>query len=76
MCEHGTKTTLVFLAADVEAFWSPLPSFVTIRRHNATRKHLLLYPQGVKSGLRKPKKDNHQHQSQLPPDFISLSQFN
>ena len=27
---------------------------LTIRRHSATSKHLLLYPQGDRSGLRKP----------------------
>ena len=29
---------------------------LTIRQHSATRKHLFLYPQGDRSGLRKPKK--------------------
>ena len=48
-------------------------SLLTIRQHSATREHLLLYPQGDRSGLRKPKKDKHQHLSQLPPAFISLS---
>ena len=38
---------------------------VTIRRHSATRKHLFPYPQDERSGMRKPKKDKHQHQSQL-----------
>ena len=28
---------------------------LTIRWHSATRKHLFLYPQGGRSGLRKPK---------------------
>ena len=32
----------------------------TIRQHSATRKHFQ-YPQGNRSGLRKPKKDKHQH---------------
>ena len=31
-------------------------SLLTIRRHSATRKHLLLYPEGDWSGLTKPKK--------------------
>ena len=35
-------------------------SFVSIRQHIATRKHLFLYPQGDRSGLRKPKKVKHQ----------------
>ena len=30
MCEHGAKTTPVFLPADGEAFWSLLPSSVTL----------------------------------------------
>ena len=34
---------------------------LTIRQYSATRKHLFPYPQGDRSGLRKPKKDKHQH---------------
>ena len=30
MCKHGTKTTLVFLPADGEAYWSLLPSSVSL----------------------------------------------
>ena len=30
MCEHGTKTTLVFLPADGEASWWLLPSLVSL----------------------------------------------
>ena len=30
MREHGTKTTLVFLPAHVEASWSLLPSLVSL----------------------------------------------
>ena len=30
MHEHGTKTTPVFLPNDGEAFWSLLPSFVSL----------------------------------------------
>ena len=30
MCEHGSKTTLVFLPADGEASWSLLPSLVSL----------------------------------------------
>ena len=47
---------LPFLPADGEASWS-----LTVRPHNATRKHLFLYTQGDKSGLRKPIRDKHQH---------------
>ena len=48
---------------------------VTTPQQSATKEHLFLYLQGDKSGLTKPKKDKHQHLSQLPPTFISLSQF-
>ena len=59
---HGTQSILVFLPADGEASWSLFPiSLLTIRHHSATRKDLFLYPQGDRSGLRKPKKDKHQH---------------
>ena len=34
---------------------------LTVRWHSATGKHLFLSPQGDRSGLRKPKKDKHQH---------------
>ena len=30
MCEHGTKTTLVFLPANGKASWSLLPSLVSL----------------------------------------------
>ena len=30
MCEHGTKTTTVFLPADGETSWSLLPSSVSL----------------------------------------------
>ena len=30
MCEHGTKTTSVFLHADAEASWLLLPSSVSL----------------------------------------------
>ena len=62
MHEHGTKTTMVFLPADGEASLVAAFKFgiLMIRRHSAIRKHLFLYPQGDRSGLRKPKKDKHQ----------------
>ena len=62
---HGTKTTPVFLLADGEASISNF-SLLTIKQHSATRKHLSLYPQGDRPGLRKPQMDKHQHYSQLP----------
>ena len=33
----------------------------TIKWHSATRKHLFMYPQYDRSGLRKPKKDKPQY---------------
>ena len=30
MCQHGTKTPMVFLPADGEASWSLLPSSVSL----------------------------------------------
>ena len=33
---------------------------LTIRQHSATRKHLLPYPQGDRSDLRKTNKNKHQ----------------
>ena len=64
MHEHGTKITQVFLPADGEASRLLLPSLVSLlsgKQHSAIRKHLFLYPQSDRSGLRKPKKDKHQH---------------
>ena len=63
----------VFLPADGEASWLLIVLF-RIWRHIATRKHLFLYSQCARSGLRKPKKDDHENQSQLLPVFVSLSQ--
>ena len=62
MREHGTKTTLVFLPADGEGSQLLLSKFslLTIRRHIATRKQLFPYPQGDRSGQRKPKKGKNQ----------------
>ena len=55
--QHRTKTTLVFLPADAETSWSLLPSSVILlSRQSATRKHLFLYPQDDRLGLKKPKK--------------------
>ena len=63
MHEHGTKTILFFLPADGEAFLVATSKFglLTTKWHSATRKHLFLYPQGDRSGLRKLKKDKYQH---------------
>ena len=60
--QHGTKTIPMFLQADAE----PLVCYFQVRSpyyqaHSATRKRLFLHPQGDRSGLRKPKRDKHQH---------------
>ena len=61
MRERGTKTTMVFLPADGEAsLVATFKGILMIRQHNAIRKHLILYPQGDRSSLRKPKKGKHQ----------------
>ena len=58
LAQHSNKTIPLFLPAHGEAAWSlfPVLGLLTIRRHSATRKHLFPYPQGDRSGLRKPKK--------------------
>ena len=76
MHEHGTKTNLLFLLANGEASWLLPPSSVSLLSGSSVQpENIFLYrhPQGDRSGLRKPKKDNN-HQFQLPPAFISLSQ--
>ena len=62
MREHGTKTTMVFLPADGEAYLVATFKFgiLMVRQHSAIRKNLILYPQGDRSSLRKPKKGKHQ----------------
>ena len=61
MCEHGTKTTPVFLPG--KASWVLLPSSVSLLFGSIVQPEntYSLYPQGDRSGLRKPKKDKHQH---------------
>ena len=62
MRKHGFNTTLVFLPADGEASWALLPSSVSLLSDDTVEaKHLFLYPQGEKSGQRKPKMDKYQH---------------
>ena len=75
MRKHDTKTLKkLFITADGEASWFLLPSsillLVTIMWCSATTKHLFLYPQGDRPGLRKPKKDKHQNYSWLLPALI------
>ena len=75
-CANMTQKIPLFITADGEASWWLLPSsillLVTIMWCSATTKHLFQYPQCDRSGLRKPKKDKHQHYSRLPPAFILL----
>ena len=62
MHKHGTNTTPVFLPADGEASWSLLPSSVSLLSGSTVQpENIFPYPQGDRSGLRKPKKDKHQH---------------
>ena len=56
MYEHGTKTTLVFLPADGEVYWSLPPSLVSLLSGGTVQPENRKYPQGDRSGLRKPKK--------------------
>ena len=74
MCKHGTKTTLLFLTADGEASWSLLPSLVLLLSGGTVQPENTFPVSSDRSGLKKSKKDKHQHFSQLPPAFISLSQ--
>ena len=59
------KLPQYFLPADGEASWLLLPSLVSVVSGGIVQpeKDVFLYPQGDKSGLRKPKKDKHQHKS-------------
>ena len=59
---HSIKTTTVFLFADRDLLVVTFNfGLLTIRQHSATRKHLLLYPQDVRSGMRSQKRDKYQH---------------
>ena len=63
ICEHGTKTTPVFLPADGEASWSLVPSSVSLLSGSTVQPentYSCILSQGDRSGLRKPKKDKHQ----------------
>ena len=60
MHKLGTKTTLVFLPADGEASRLLLPSLVSLQSGGTVQPENT-YSQGGRSGLRKPKKDKHQH---------------
>ena len=63
MAEHGTKTTPAFLPADGEAYWSLLPSLVSLLLGST------LQPENTYSRIVKvtgqvwesQKKDKHQH---------------
>ena len=74
MHEYGTKTTLVFLPADVEASWSLLPSLVSLLSGSTVqpKKHLFQYPHGDRSSLRKQNKNirintNHSYDQRSSP---------
>ena len=58
MCEHGTKATPVFLPPDGEASWLLLPILVSLLSGGTVQPEntYFPYPQGDRSGLRKPKK--------------------
>ena len=59
--QSGTKTNLVLLTADGETFWPLLPILVSVLSGCTVQPKNTLYPQGDRSGLRKPKKDKHQY---------------
>ena len=62
MREHGTKTTPEVLPADGETSWSLLPSSVSLLSGGTVQpENTYSRTQCDKSGLRKPKKDKHQH---------------
>ena len=63
MLEHGTKTTLIVLPANEEASWLLLPNSVSLLSGGTVQPEntLFLYHLGDRSGLRKLKKDKHQH---------------
>ena len=73
MHKHGTETTLVFLPSNEETSWSLLPSLVSILSGSTVQPENTYSCILKVTGLRKPKKDNHQHQSQLPAALISIS---
>ena len=62
MHKHGTKTTPVILPTDGETSWSLLPSLVSYyHAAQCNQKTPIPVSQGDRSGLGKPKKDQHQH---------------
>ena len=64
MREHGTKTIPVFLPADGEASWSLLPSSVSLLSSDTVQPENTYSCRPIqvdRSGLRKLKKDKHQH---------------
>ena len=78
MCEHGTKTTPVFLPADGEASWSLLPSSVsllsggTVQPENTYSRILKVTGQVWKSQKRISINTNHSYQRRSSP-YASLS---
>ena len=60
MREHGTKATPVLLFANREASWLLLPIWPPYYQvAQCNQKSSIPYPQGDRSGLRKPKKYKH-----------------
>ena len=58
MREHGTKTTVVFLPADGEAYFQVGSTYYQAAQCNENTP--IPYPQGNRSGLRKPRKFKQQ----------------
>ena len=57
--QNDIKDTPVFLPADGEGSWSLLPISASLLSGGTVQSENILYPQGDRSGLRKPKKDKH-----------------
>ena len=58
--QHGKLSRYFYLMME-KPFGQYFQVWSLYRQHHATTKHLFLYPQGDRSGLRKPKKNKHQH---------------
>ena len=73
--QQVSETTLVFLLADKKGACLILPSlFSLLKVAQIQPENTILYPQPQRSDVKKPTKGQHQHQSLIPPAFISLSQ--
>ena len=56
--QYDIKSAPVFLSADGEVFWLLLPSLVSLISGGTVQPENTIH---VTSGMRKPKKDKHQH---------------